>query len=263
MKLKKRNLLWFVCLFILSVTAVPAQKIWEKPYREWSKEDALKIMTSSPWVQNYQSTEALAATDQEQINRGSAEQNPRRQTTLGSSTRNIAPPLVVIRLHSALPIRQAFVRLQQIEAGYDKWDEKKRAEFDAAAKNILDCPLCKDYYIVTMAKSVNASGQGVDEGLFQSMGLEQLKGNVWLVNDKGEKRELVQFTPPKGGRDFAVFFFKRRDDKSNTLLTAGSRDLKFVFDNNFMGSKNPYAALLPRSFDFKVSKLLIGENVEF
>ncbi|HEX8735734.1 MAG TPA: hypothetical protein VF721_10450 [Pyrinomonadaceae bacterium] len=263
MKLKKRNLLWFVCLFCLSASVVSAQKLWDKPYQQWSKEEALKIMNSSPWSQSYQSAEGLAATDQEQINRGSAEQDPRRQTKLGSSSRNLAPPVVVIRLHSALPVRQAFVRLQQIEVGYDKWDEKKRAEFDAATKNILDCPLCKDYYIVTMAKSVNASGQGVDEGLFQTMGFEQLKGNVYLVNEKGEKRELVQFTPPKGGRDFAVFFFKRGKDKSDTFLTAENKDLKFVFDNNFMGSKNPYASLLPRSFDFKVSKLLIGEKVEF
>jgi hypothetical protein len=65
----------------------------------------------------------------------------------------------------------------------------------------------------------------VDEGLFQKMGLEQLKNNVWLVNEKGERRDLVQFNPPKTAADMAVFYFARamtkadifRHRKANTL----------------------------------------------
>lgn len=261
MKINKKHILLFVCVCFLTTTAF-AQKSWEKkPYQQWSKEETLKTLNDSPWAQSYQSAEGLAAADQAQI--GRERQVMDNIPARGAVGRNLTPAPVYIRLHSALPVRQAFVRLQQLEAGYDKFDEKKRLEFDAATKNILDCPLCQNYYIVTMTKALNSSGQGVEEGLFQILKLEDLKGNVWLENDKGEKRELVQFTPPKGARDLAIFFFARRDDKSNSLLTEQSKGLKFVFSNNFFSSGNPYSALLPRSFEFKASKMIMGNKVEF
>ena len=252
-------IIWLCCL----VNVASAQKVWEKPFEKWSKEDAIKILTNSPWVETYQLSEGLAASAQEQIAREQADQNLRRQPTQGSSARNVAPAPVVIRLHSALPIRQALTRLKQIEAGYDKMDEKKRADFNEITKNYLSCPICQKYYVVTMTKFGNSSAQGVQEGLFQTMKFEQLKGNVRLVNDKGEQRELAEFTPPKGAGDFAVFFFPRRDDKTNDLLTTESKNFKFVFNNEFLGRSNPYAGLLPRSFEFKVSKLMIGDKLEF
>jgi hypothetical protein len=260
MKISKLFLFVLVCLLFETGYA---QKTWEKPFQKWSKEETLKVLNNSPWAQNYQSSEALASADQDQIGRERSDQNLRRQTTLGSSGRTLAPAPVYIRLHSALPIRQAFVRLQQLEVGYDKFDEKKRAEFDAATKNILECPLCKNYYIVTITKAVNSSGQGVEEGLFQTMTLNELKSNVWLENEKGEKRELVQFTPPKGGKDLAIFFFERGKENTNFISPAEVKEFRFVFSNAFFSAKNPYSALLPRSFDFKVSKLLIGNSVEF
>jgi hypothetical protein len=262
MKLIKSKLLLIICLCCLT-HAVSAQKVWEKPFQQWSKEEAIKILTNSPWVQTYQSPEGLARGAREQVARDQADQNLRQQPAQGSRTRFIAPPPVVIRLHSALPIRQALIRLQQIEAGYDKWDEKKRAEFDDTTKNYLSCPLCKDYYVVTMTKFNDSSAQGVKDGLFQTMQTKELKGNVWLANEKGEKRELVEFTPPKGSGDFAVFFFPRRDSKGNNLITEQSKDFKFVFDNAFLTAKNPYAVLLPLNFEFKVSKMMIGDKVEF
>jgi hypothetical protein len=260
--MKFNKLLLFVCLCCLASVA-SAQKTWEKPFQKWSKEEAIKILTNSPWVETYQSPEGLARGAQEQIAREQADQNLRRQPTQGSSVRNIAPAPVVIRLHSALPIRQALIRLRQIEAGYDKMDEKKRADFDEITKNYLACPLCQNYYVVTMTKFSNSSAQGVQDGLFQTMKFEQLKGKVRLVNDKGEQRDLAEFTPPKGAGDFAVFFFARRDTKANDFLTAESENFKFVFNNEFLSNTNPYANLLPRSFEFKVSKLIIGGKLEF
>lgn len=262
MKLSKSLLLLIACLYFLTGT-VTAQKSLEKPYQKWSKEEAIKILNDSPWVKTYQSTEAMAAAEAQQIARDQAEGNVRRAGTVGTNTRAIAPKAVVVRLHSGLPVRQALIRLRQIGAGYDKWDEQKRAEFDNSAKNYIECSLCKDYYIVTMAKIVSPNSPDVEDGLFQTMKLEDLKGKVKLLNDKGEERELFQFTPPKNAGDFAVFFFARRDDKKNELLTPQSNDFKITFTSEFFSAANPYSTLLPRTFEFKTSKLLIGEKLEF
>lgn len=153
--------------------------------------------------------------------------------------------------------------MQQLNAGYDKMDEKQKVEFDAGAKGFLNCTICQTYYVVTLTQSPDSSGQTVEEGIFQRMTLKDLKGNVYLLNEKGEQRELAQFTPPKGRGDSAVFFFTRNDDKGASFLTPQNKEFKFVFKSDFLTTKNPYAGLVPLNFEFKVSKMMVGENVAF
>jgi hypothetical protein len=242
-----------------------AQKTWEKPVQKWSKDDALKIVTSSPWAQTYQSPEieAAAAAQQAARDQRNTVNSGGSGATLGSVSRLLGASPVVIRLHSALPVRQAIIRGRQIAAGYDKMDEKGKAEMDESVSVFLNCPACQNYYVVTITQFPDSSSQSVQEGIFQRMTFNDLKGNVYLQNDKGEQRELVQFTPPKGAGASAYFFFARKDDKGNLFLTPDSKDFKFVFKNEFLTPANPYAIYVPRSFEFKVSKLMIGEKLEF
>jgi hypothetical protein len=58
MKFKKLTLL--ACFLCLSFTAM-GQKYLEKPYQKWSKDEALRVITDSPWARTYQSTEGAAA----------------------------------------------------------------------------------------------------------------------------------------------------------------------------------------------------------
>lgn len=262
MKFKKSILISLVWLSCLTCT-ISAQKVLEKPFQKWSKDEAIKILSDSSWARTYQSNEGTSVAAAQQVAReqnqtaSSGGSNPR------SVGRNFGPPPVVIRLHSALPIRQAMIRMQQLSAGYDKMDEKKKADFDAGTKAFLSCAICQNYYVITLTQFPDSSGQGVEEGIFEKMALEDMKGNVSLVNEKGERRELVQFTPPKGRGDSAVFFFARKDDSGNSFLTPQNKDFKFVFKNDFLTNKNRYAYLVPRNFEFKVSKMMIGDNLEF
>ena len=260
MKFDKSKLLLFLLICFLTI-AVSAQKTLEKPLQKWSKEEAIKILNTSSWVQTYQSPEASAIAAQQEMSREQAQTANRGGNNPRSTARNFGLPPVVIRLHSALPIRQAIVRIRQVEAGYDKMDEKQRADFDKSIQGLLNCAICKNYYVVTLTKFIDSSGQYVDEGIFQRMGLEQLKNNVWLINEKGERRDLVQFNPPKTAADMAVFYFARADDKGVSFLTPESKKFEFVFDNSFLDSRNPYAPLLPRRFEFNVSKLIVGGNL--
>ena len=262
MKLNKLSLFLFLWLFSLTVT-VSAQKVPEKPYQKWSKDEATKLLTDSPWVRTYQSQRGIAEASSDQIRREQADQRLYRASEAGAAARTMAPVPVVMRLHSALPIRQALVRLRQIQAGYDKMDDKQRADFDKANEALLGCVICRKFYVVTMTRFIDSTRQSVDEGVFQRMTLEQLKGNVWLANDKGERRELVQFIPPKDDKDMAVFFFARLDEKGNPLLTPESKRFEFVFNNTFFNSSNPYASWLPRNFEFSVPKLMHGSEIEF
>lgn len=259
MRFNKIGLLLFICVCCLT-GSISAQKMWEKPAEKWNNDDALKIVTSSPWAQTFQSTEGSARVASQQILGQSPTvggNNPR------SYERNFGPAPVVIRLHSAMPIRQAINRGRQIAAGYDKMDDKKKADFNASSRGFLDCAICQSYYVVSITKFPDSKSQSVEEGIFQKFTMKELKNNVWLINDKGEKRELVQFTPPKGPGDSAYFFFARKDDNGNTFLSTDNKGFKFVFSNDFFVSNNQYAGLVPRNFEFNISKMIIGEKIEF
>lgn len=257
--MKLTKLVLFLCITCLSATAF-GQKFLEKPYQKWSQEEALKIISEKPFADQFTGGQNETAKEQQQ--------REQADTRLGGSDRgssavSLGKPPVYIRLHSSLPVRQALVRLRQIAAGYDKMNGDDQKKFDATTATLLSCAICTDYYVITMIKAKDKSMGAVDTGLFQTMKLEDFKGKVWLVNDKGEKRELEQFTPSKGSGDTSIFFFKRADEKGNVLISPETKDFKFVFDRTLLDRNNPYSELLPPSFEFKVGKILVDGKVEF
>ena len=268
-----RTGLFFV--FAVAVTTeVSAQEFWaRKSYKTWTKEEIIKIISDSPWAQ-VRETEA--------------------DITTGGTRAN-----VTIRLRSALPIRQALVRLKQLEAKYDKMDQRQQAEFDERLRGTLECPACKDNYVVTMSPPI--SNRNLTSGVYGLKGarLELLHGKVYLLNEQGDRRPLVYFVAPKNDMDEAVFYFPRRDDQGNELLTEKNKSLSFVFDAEISimgtettterrivvtdsGAQSPGSAgsgaagqstdtlggsrkgrTVPRQVTFDVSKLLVNGKVEF
>lgn len=250
--------------FVVFVSDISAQDFWmQRSYKRWTKDEIIKIISDSPWAQvREMETDA---------------------TSGGFS------PMVTIRLRSAVPIRQALVRLKQIETNYDKLDEKKRAEFDEKYKGILDCPACLENYVVTISPPI--SNRRVTNGVYglKAATLKLLQGKVYLLNDKGEKRELVYFVAPKSDDDEATFFFPRKDAQGNPLLTNKNEKFTFVFDADnipIIGglattdrriikdgttpaietdtvNVNKAGRTVPRQVEFDVGKLLIDGFPEF
>jgi len=258
----KIRILVVSALFCFASSVALAQK-YDKPLNKWGKDEALQIVNESAWAKTYQSSSGKAGSDA-----GTVAREQRQSVYSGGSdprsvARDFGPPPVTMRLHSSEILRKATVRLQQIDVGYDKMSEEDQAKFDAGRKVFLDCAICKDYYVITLTKAAFTKGGSVDEGVFQSMTLADLKGNVHLENDSGETRELVQFTAPKSAGDSAVFFFKRTDESGKHLVTPETKEIKFVFENTFLDSRNRFAILLPRFFDFKVSKMMVGDKLMF
>src|SRR5687768_140435 len=154
----------FLFLFALLVTSTAyGQKFMTKPYKEWSQDEAIKVITDSPWASEYQSEEALVAAQQVQQARESADNN--RGIYKGNQGRLDIPVPVTLRLHSALPVRQALTRLRQIQAGYDKMSADDQKKFDDSTVKFLECAVCKDYYVVTLSKRKDSSATGISDGI--------------------------------------------------------------------------------------------------
>jgi hypothetical protein len=215
-----------LAIFCLVASAY-GQKVWEKkPYAEWAMGEVLRVLDDSPWAQT-------------QIESG--------QDTF----------TVTIRLRSALPIRQALIRQRQLHLNYDKFSPAEKARFDADAKGFLTCSDCAKYYIVTLSSAFN---HPYPLRVLKGLSLEELKPQVSLTNDKGERRDLVGFTPPQAEGKEAVFIFQRFDHQGRPLLTTDDKQLHFKIEERVFAGKT----LVPiKKFTFEVSKLIRNGEVIF
>jgi hypothetical protein len=194
-------------MFLLAVCAgqAAAQDFWmQKSYRRWTKDEIVRIISDSPWAQV-------------------------REIEV-DATSGAWRPMVTVRLRSAVPIRQALVRLKQIESGYDKMDAKDRTAFDERMRGTLECPACNDNYVITISPPI--SNRRVESGVYglKAATFQMLTGKVYLITEKGEKRELAHFVAPKNDTDEAIFYFPRRDSSGKALLTKDVAKFTFVFD---------------------------------
>src|SRR2546425_1999398 len=203
-----RSGFWGLAITLGLSGLAPAQQGWQsKPYREWTKDDIIKIASDSPWAQV------------QQVKVATAEEIPTDFV-----------PAVTIRLRSALPIRQALARLKQIDAKYDKMSDKDRATFDAKVKGLLECPACAANYIVTLGPPISRHQMKNGLGTLIDSNLSLLQKRVYLINDRGERRELIHFVAPKHVEDEATFFFARLDEKRKPLLAPDNKKLYFMFE---------------------------------
>ncbi len=220
-------------LLFLSISTFGQNVCHKKPYQQWSYDEAVHIIADSPWAKFERLSDVLYV----------------------YSTN--------IRLHSALPIRQALVRRKQIRMNYDNFTATDKVKFDSAVREDLECPDCAKYYILTL--SIIPTDQKV-LGLLTGLSLDKLTQYVFLANDKGDRRNLVKFIPPTGGGsnalffENAVFYFERYDEQGKPLLTIDNKKLYFSIDEKVFKGK-----LVPpiSKVSFEASKLICNGKIVF
>ena len=243
-----RNLI--VGIVLLQVSPAQGQEKWEKkPYQEWTLSEVVRILDDSPWA----------------------------QTASGTFHMNYGSPgvsySVTVRLRSALPIRQALIRGRQLAVNYDKFSDADKKRFDAETKDFLECSDCAKYYLVTISSYMTGSspprsvpggtlpgsyGVDISEPL-RSLTLNDLKPHVHLSNDKGERRALAGFIPPKGVGKQAMFIFPRFDSQGDPLITPAHKKLYFEIDRRILS--NMVEPL--RKFSFDVRRLVQNGQIVF
>jgi hypothetical protein len=229
-----------VILSLTTVAAFAQVASAKKPYNEWTMEEVVKFLSNSPWAQT-----------------GSKGIDPEVSVAVLPLGTPLDPEEVVIRLRSALPIRQALARLRQINLKYDTKNEAGKASINEKNKTLLDCPACADSYIVTMSNTPGHS-KGVPT-ILRQMSQAELKLNVYLTDERGAKRELVHFEPQTSPAGEAVFFFARFDEKGEPLLTPSSKKLIIVFGPKIFGGRS----ITITKFEFDVSKMIVDGQVAF
>ena len=132
--------------------------------------------------------------------------------------------------------------------------EKDKKALDEKNNILLECPPCADSYVVSLSPA-EARGKGIPT-ILMTMSEAEVKRDVHLVNDAGESRELIHFSPPKFQGDDAIFFFERLNNQGKPLLDLNSRTLSVTFDPKIFPVQLAFTK-------FDVAKMVVNGQVAF
>lgn len=227
----QKYVVWICCLILSGGISAQGQGFWEKKsYEQWSDFEAMRMLVDSPWGKLHRPTP-----DSETIN---------------------------IRLHSALPIRQALVRVRQIKLDRLKITAVEQSQIDAEAKELLKCAECQQYYILSLQPV--AKNEKILRALSR-LSLNSLKSAVSLISDTGETRPLVKFLPPHSVGDKplfvnnSMFFFERMDTEGRPFISAANKKFYLRIDKNALTGTD----IVLRELAFEVSRLTQKGQVQF
>lgn len=230
------------------------------PFAEWSKADAEKILNDSPWARS-QTVKIRQPSKARRVAGAPIDMSSGSPTQTSTDLGGAEAPVdftFTLRLRSARRIREALVRLKQIEAGYDSMTAAKQAEFDAQPRNrgLLACPACEQNYIVTLSsKSKEAPGSDAVFSVFKGGRLADLQRYIFIANNRGERRALIHFVPPKAPGEEAVFYFERLNERGLPLLTADDTELIANFTNNDVN--------INTNFKIEIRSLITNGQIDF
>lgn len=200
------------------VITSPAQKP-EKKWTDWSKQEAEKILESSPWAQTQTETDTSEMFFSPTSDPGlGARTTSTTDSRLGQGATNQS---VNVRFHarflSARPIRQAFARLMTIKSA-QQMPENLRAFAETRWENSI-----------IVAVTVDATDQrqlGPVMQAFNSATTGTLKNKSYLERNDGKRIFLEEYDAPSKDGFGARFIFLRYPDEK-PFIDADTKEIRF------------------------------------
>jgi hypothetical protein len=202
----------------------------EKPWTEWTKAEAEKILNNSAWGQTQTDTDTsemmyspTSRTESSSSTRSGVlgTQSDRQsvnssRVTQGANNQAIAVNYHV-RLLSAKPVRQAFMRV--IELTQKTPDE----ELIGGLRSFVDRDFSEFIVVAVTFDSTDGRYSGPALQAFASSNAGKLKNNTYLERKDGKRVFLMQYHPPISDGLGAKFIFPRVvDEKKFVNVDTGS-----------------------------------------
>ena len=239
----KRTAISLLILFSLG-GLVSAQKKM-KPWTEWSKKDAEKILNDSPWAQTQIATDTSEMTYRPTITGTTADRSVSDRTERGAVNQEVFVKYR-IRFLSAKPIRQAFARMIEIE---QKQPDSKLLE---QLRTFVDRSF--DEYIV-VAVGFESSDQRFSGPVMQEINsavASTLKNSTYLERKDGKRLFLMDYRAPINDGMGAKFVFPRMVD-GQAFIQPDSGEVRFFAE---VGKK------VKLDMRFKVSDMALEGRLE-
>jgi hypothetical protein len=213
-KIMVKNWSWIIVVFLLGGmgSVILAKDFWrEKPYTQWSENEAMTLLSNSPWarVQPIKGDYGKAFIPH-QIDTTSplgAVRTPTINPSQGYDENTVS---LYIRWHSSVKIRQALGQLGLLRKVYT--EEMARQFIDQEMPEIVI--------------SITASRMEP----FEKLTLEETQPNTFLLakKDKNKKVALKSFMSPKETQDGSALFLFPRLLGGNPAIDPADEEIYFV-----------------------------------
>lgn len=199
-----------ILVLALAVAAVRADDFWvKKEWKQWSKDECVKMLHDSPWTKkvSIQKSNNGAALPSARSNIGAANSTT---GSLGSDATGTAGSVAgsagestedinyYVSLRSALPVRQAMVRWQQIQRHYEKMSADEKKALDAQMAQTLDRSFDQIILIHIDYESNIQSFSRVLAAYWQNLPEDAPPVDFYLINEHGEHVMPVKFVVSRG-----------------------------------------------------------------
>ena len=248
--------------FVLVVTVLLVSTVWsqKKPWEEWSKAEAEKILNHSPWGQTQTETDTSEMTYSPTTGGGSGsigrpeasrartgDQQSRSSNRVDRGATNQAISVDYrIRLLSARPVRQAFMRVISLAQKHE--DPELLAGLDAFVKrdfsNFIVVAVAVDATDLRFSGPVNQELAAIRTGT--------LKNRAYLERKDGQRIFLMEYQAPISDGLGAKFIFSRRFNERE-FLNAESGTLRFYCE----------LSQLKLNVTFKVADMMYEGKLEY
>ena len=183
----------------------------EEPFTRWSLEEALTVLNDSPWARQTTFTEIAEG--------------------VGSGVRGEKEIFNTFytRLLSSLPVRQAFVRVEQHTHDYDSLSGSERARFDNLTAPGLELDF-EDWIVLAVSFRSNDPDKEREVDRYLEIGTtDSLKNLAFLSTSRVSQVRLKGYFPPQGDGVGAKFAFPRVVD-GRPIVTEDTETLVFELE---------------------------------
>ena len=213
--------MYLTIVLLVLVPTILGQDYWKvKSYKEWSEKECREMLEHSPWSRDFTQTDVVIM--------GTSD------STLSDSKQPYQKYQVQFR--SAMPVRQAIIRMAQIVQKYDALKPEQKKQFDQQAESFLAQDLSQ-MVIVYVTWATNMPTLNLElANEWKSQTTESLKNRVYLYGSKGDKVPLKQFVAPQGAERSFQFIFPR-NYRGKEILGPEDKSLNLEFVGIYMEFK--------------------------
>lgn len=220
-----------------------------KSWKEWTKEDAEKILNHSPWGQQQVDTDLSEMFYQPTTDaRTSGGRAPNAGSRLEQGATNQETKLMYgIRFFSARPVRQAFIRMIQLQ--------QKNLEADVIERmnSFAELPSDNLIIIAVTIEGTDKRSLGKVMQIISSAATGTLKNTTYLERNDGKRLFLEEYVPP--GKDgFGARFIFPRIVSERPFLTPETHDVRFVSE---------FGTTIKLNVRFNVAPMMVDGKLEY
>lgn len=206
--------------FLLGLITATAQKN-NKPWPEWSRKEAEKMLSDSPWAQTQTDTDTsqmfYSPTSDPRLGAGVTSTTG---TRIAQGATNQAVNVTFrVRFFSARPVRQALVRLMELQ-------QKPDPQVAEKLRNFAELKSTNSIIVTVTYESNDQRYSGIVMQQFNSAITATLKNEAYLERSDGKRLFLEEYIPP--GKDgFGARFIFLRELDGQPFITGNIGQVRF------------------------------------